>query len=186
MGEKEQGAARESSAPSVSEREAGSGMASGREAMSGQATGGESAIGEDDWEVHLRQLVHELDIADRVEFRGFQEDIWAEFSLIDLAVHASTTPEPFGQVVLEAMASGVPVIASDEGGPAEVVTDGRDGLLVRPRDPRLLADALLRLAGDADLRATLVEGGRETARQYRPERTAEGLLAIYRTFGTSR
>ena len=61
MGEKEQGAARESSAPSISEREAGSGMASGREAMSGQATGRESAIGEDDWEAPVSLATGDLD-----------------------------------------------------------------------------------------------------------------------------
>ncbi|MEO6044249.1 MAG: hypothetical protein ABIQ47_10060 [Tepidiformaceae bacterium] len=61
MGEKEQAAARESSAPSVSEREAGSGMATGREAMSGQATGRESAIGEDDWEAPVSLATGDLD-----------------------------------------------------------------------------------------------------------------------------
>ena len=61
MGEKEQGAARESSAPSISEREAGSGMASGREAGSGMATGREGAIGEDDWEAPVSLATGDLD-----------------------------------------------------------------------------------------------------------------------------
>ncbi len=142
---------------------------------------GSAMFGEESWEAELRALASALGIADRVEFRGFREDIWAEWGLLDLAVHASTTPEPFGQVVLEAMAAGVPIIASAEGGPAEVVTNGVDGLLVQPRDPATLAEAMRSLAGDPTLRDSLVNGGRQTALRYRPERTAEGLLLIYRS-----
>ena len=145
---------------------------------------GSAMFGEQDWETELRALAGSLGIADRVDFRGFHEDVWEELALLDVAVHASTTPEPFGQVVLEAMAAGVPIIASAEGGPAEVVTDGVDGLLVAPRDPAALAAALRRLAADPSLCHALVEAGRLTAQQYRPERTAEGLLMIYRSMGS--
>ena len=142
---------------------------------------GSVMFGEQDWERHLHILVRDLGLTGRVDFRGFREDIWSEFAELDVAVHASTTPEPFGQVVLEAMAAGVPVIAADEGGPSEVVTDGVDGLLVPPRDPKVLAAALRHLAQDADLRASLQAAGRLTAQRYRPERTAQGLLEIYRS-----
>lgn len=145
---------------------------------------GSAMFGEQDWEAELRALAGSLGIADRVDFRGFHEDVWEELALLDVAVHASTTPEPFGQVVLEAMAAGVPIIASAEGGPAEVVTDGVDGLLVAPRDPAALAAALRRLAADPSLCSALVGAGRLTAQQYRPERTAEGLLVIYRSMGS--
>lgn len=142
---------------------------------------GSVMFGEHEWEASLRALVSELGLTDRVVFRGFQEDIWAEYAQLDIAVHASTTPEPFGQVVLEAMASGVPIIASNEGGPAEVVSDGVDGLLVAPRDPALLAAALVALASSASQRSDLAAAGRVTAEKYRPERTAQGLLEIYRS-----
>jgi len=142
---------------------------------------GSAMFGEQDWEAELRALAGSLGIAERVDFRGFRDDIWQELALLEVAVHASTTPEPFGQVVLEAMAAGVPIIASAEGGPAEVVTDGVDGLLVEPRDPAVLAAALHRLAADPTLRDALVKAGRKTAQEYSPERTAEGLLVIYRS-----
>jgi glycosyltransferase involved in cell wall biosynthesis len=142
---------------------------------------GSAMFGEEAWEHRLHELADTLGIAERVEFRGFREDIWAEYAQIDIAVHASTTPEPFGQVVLEAMAAGVPLIAADEGGPAEVVLDGVDGLLVQPRAVEPLAEALTRLSRDGDLRQSLVRAGKETAARYQPERTALGLVSVYRT-----
>lgn len=142
---------------------------------------GSSMFGEQAWEEHLHRLVVELGLVGRVEFRGFREDVWSEYAQLDVAVHASTTPEPFGQVVLEAMAAGVPVVAADEGGPAEVVRHGVDGLLVRPRDPRALADVLQHLVQDEALRASLRTEGRRTAERYRPQRTAAALLAVYRS-----
>ena len=142
---------------------------------------GSVMFGEDDWEAGLRQLVCELGIEGRVEFRGFHDDIWSEYALLDIAVHASTTPEPFGQVVLEAMAAGVPLIASDEGGPAEVVLNGADGILIRPREVSGLADAMTKLAEDANLRTRLVHEGLRTAARYGPTRTAQGLISVYRT-----
>ena len=141
---------------------------------------GSAMFGEEAWEAELHRLVDELGIADRVDFRGFREDIWAEYALLDIAVHASTVPEPFGQVVLEAMAAGVPLIAADEGGPAEVVTAGIDGLLVPPRDACALARALRTLAADRRQRAALVEEGHRTAGLYGPARAADGLLSVYR------
>ncbi len=79
----------------------------------------------------LRQRVHRL---------GFQDKIEVVYPEFDLAVHYSTRPEPFGRVVLEAMACAVPVLAAAEGGPTEIVTEG--GWLVRPRAPQALATAM--------------------------------------------
>lgn len=114
----------------------------------------------------LRGLAAELGIADMVDFRGHQSDVAAEIAACDVVVHASTRPEPFGQVVIEAMALGRPVIAADAGGPAEVVTDGHDGLLVPPGDVEALASALVRLTADREARARLAENGRQTVTRY--------------------
>jgi glycosyltransferase involved in cell wall biosynthesis len=141
---------------------------------------GSVMFGEDDTEAKLHQLVQNLGIGDQVEFRGFRKDVYAELRQLDVAVHASTIPEPFGQVVLEAMAVGTAVIASDEGGPAEIVTDGVDGLLVRPREPQELAAAMVRLGEDVELRHRLTTAAKITAAAYTPDRTAEGILAVYR------
>jgi len=95
-------------------------------------------------------------------------------------VHASTIPEPFGQVVIEAMAAGVPIIAADAGGPAEVVTDGVDGLLVAMGDVDALAGALTRMAGDPELRDRLADAGRVTAAAFAPDVIAGSVEDVYR------
>lgn len=128
---------------------------------------GASLFGDDDlFERELRALADELGIAGRVDFRGHRHDVAVEMAACDVVVHASTRPEPFGQVVVEAMALGRAVIAADAGGPAEIVTDGVDGLLVPPRDIDALGSAMVRLATDREARGRLAENGRRSARRY--------------------
>ncbi|RPE85142.1 glycosyltransferase involved in cell wall biosynthesis [Curtobacterium sp. PhB137] len=128
---------------------------------------GAAHFGTDDHHAaELHTLVTELDLTALVEFRGHRQDVDAEISACDLLVHASRRPEPFGQVVTEAMALGRPVIAADAGGPAEVLTHGEDGLLVRPGDVDALAHAILRLAGDEQERNRLARNGRHSAARY--------------------
>ncbi len=95
---------------------------------------GTAMFGEDAYADSLRAQAERLGISDRIEFCGFRENVWAELRRLDVLVHCSVTPEPFGQVVLEGMAARVPVIASNGGGPAELITDGVDGLLTTPGD----------------------------------------------------
>ena len=124
---------------------------------------GTPMFGEEDFEASLRKLALELGLAARVEFRGFREDIWRELASLDVLVHASLIPEPFGQVVLEGMAAGLPVLAPDEGGPAEVIEDGRTGVLFASRDERALAAAMRALDADAERRGRLGAAAREAA-----------------------
>ncbi len=140
---------------------------------------GSAMFGEDAYAESLHRLCADLGISDRVDFRGFRDDIWAELAAMDVLVHASVTPEPFGQVVIEGMAAGLPVIAADAGGPAEVVTSGRDGLLVPPGDVTELTRAIGDLADDPHQRARLAAAGRLTSRGYDPESVALGVLAAY-------
>ena len=128
----------------------------------------------------LRELATRLGIAERVEFRGFQEDIWAELDLMDILVHASVTPEPFGQVIVEAMLAGVPVIAVAGGGPSEIVTDGVDGLLYPAGDVDALAQDLRRLRDDPNLRARLSDAARVRAERFSPQAAAGSVMALYR------
>jgi glycosyltransferase involved in cell wall biosynthesis len=127
----------------------------------------------------LRVLAGELGIADRVEFRGFSEDVAGELGQIDILVNASTTPEGFGQVVVEGMAAGCAVVASAAGGPAEVITDGVDGLLYRPGDVEGLAQVLVRLAADPPLRSRLGAAARQRASDFTPERAAGKVMDLY-------
>lgn len=142
---------------------------------------GAALFGEED-EAFARSLEHlatTLGIAHRVDFRGHRRDIQAELNHLDVLVHASTIPEPFGQVVLEGMAAGVPVIASTGGGPSEVIADGVSGLLSPPGDSNALAIAMSTLASDPGLRTRLGLAGRERAKEYTPDACARLVMSAY-------
>ncbi len=140
---------------------------------------GSDLFGEDAYAGSLRRRAAELGVADQVEFLGFREDVWAELRELDVLVHCSVTPEPFGQVVLEGMAAGVAVVATSAGGPAELITEGVDGLLTVPGDVGELAEALRRLAADSSLRQRLGAAARVRSRDFTPERTAQLVLETY-------
>ena len=130
---------------------------------------------------YLRSLAHELGIADRVAFTGFIEDPAAAIRALDIVVHASTEPEPFGLVIAEAMACGRAVIASQAGGAAELIEDETNALAHSPGDSRVLADCIKRLALDANLRERLGHAGRRTAQaRFDHRRLATEMIPIYR------
>jgi glycosyltransferase involved in cell wall biosynthesis len=107
----------------------------------------------------LRARVAQPDLAGHVILTGARRDVAACFDAMDVAIHASTR-EPFGRVLLEAMAVGKPVVAPREGGPTEIVADGETGLLVPPRDPDALARAIVTLIRDPARRAAMGRAGR--------------------------
>lgn len=109
----------------------------------------------------LTDLVTRLGIADRVRFTGWRRDVPEILAASDIVVHASVLPEPWGNVLVEAMAAGKPVIASDAGGPREIVVPGGTGLLVPPGDAEAMAQAIIALARDPARREALGMGGRE-------------------------
>jgi glycosyltransferase involved in cell wall biosynthesis/predicted metal-dependent phosphoesterase TrpH len=112
------------------------------------------------------------------------EDLPRAYASADMFLFASRT-DTFGQVVLEAQASGLPVLAVDEGGPATLITDGETGLL-RDADPRALADGLLSLAASSLLREKLARGGLAAVRGRTWEASMERLAAGYhRALGDS-
>ena len=94
---------------------------------------------------------------------GFQQHVEQYYAAVDIVVHASIEPEPFGRVLVEGMAAGRAVIAADAGGPREVITHGVDGLLVQPGDVGGLANAIVKLAVDPDARSRLGSRGAATA-----------------------
>lgn len=141
---------------------------------------GSALFGEDDYADALHAQVEGLGISDRVEFRGFRDDIAGELACLDMLVHASVLPEPFGRVVVEGMAAGLPVVAPAAGGPLEIITDGVDGVLYPPGNVAALAVVLQRLASDGALRVRLGEAALRSAERYSPERAAARTLAFYR------
>jgi glycosyltransferase involved in cell wall biosynthesis len=140
---------------------------------------GSALFGEDAYEKTLHDLVDELGIADRVVWRGFRPDVAAELAQLDILVHASTTPEPFGQVIVEGMAAGLPVIATAAGGPLEIINPGTDGVLVPPGSVKVLSEALSCLADKPLLRQQLGNAARASVRRYSPAAARTRLLAVY-------
>jgi glycosyltransferase involved in cell wall biosynthesis len=122
-------------------------------------------FGEDDYEAELRAQAERLGVQDRVRFVGQVADPWDFLVDADIAVHASRIPEPFGMVVVQGMWARCAVVATTPGGPAEVITDGVDGLLVPTGDVRALTSALSTLRDDPRLRARLADAGHAAARE---------------------
>lgn len=134
--------------------------------------------GKEDVEIELRREAIDLGVADHIEFAGYVASAEV-LARSDAVLIASETPEPFGNVMLEAMEVGLPIIATAQGGPLDVVLDGETGLLVAP-EPQAIAGAIARLVGDAELRARLGRAGQIRARRhFTQERTTGRVLAIY-------
>jgi glycosyltransferase involved in cell wall biosynthesis len=127
---------------------------------------------------HLEHLATRLGIGDRVRLVGECDDMPAAFCLAEVVVHASTQPEAFGRVVIEAQAMGRPVIASDLGGPVETVRQGETGWRVRPGDPDALA-AAIGVALDLDPYEVLALGERARASVPTVQAMQDATLDVY-------
>jgi glycosyltransferase involved in cell wall biosynthesis len=127
----------------------------------------------------LQARADALGIRDRVVLTGYLRAAPAMRAL-DVVVHASTRPEPFGLVIAEAMACGRALVTSGTGGAAELIAPDVDALTHPPGDSEALARVLERLVRDAALRRRLGAAAAEAARRrFDPDRMAAGLVAIY-------
>lgn len=134
----------------------------------------------------LRALAARLGAAERVGFTGHAEDAAGVMRALDVVVHASTAPEPFGLVIAEAMACGRAVLTSATGGASEIVSPGVDALTHTPGDAEDLARSVARLAADAALRAALGRAARASARaRFDRSRLAAEWVPIYRGLKTA-
>ena len=111
----------------------------------------------------LIERAHRLGVGDVIGLIPFQPDPAPVYRALDVVVHASTRPEPFGRTIVEAMACGCATVVSDEGGAAELIRDGHDAIAFCPRDAASLAGAILRLLEDPALRARLGAAARRAA-----------------------
>jgi glycosyltransferase involved in cell wall biosynthesis len=127
----------------------------------------------------LQTLARTIGVADRVAFTGFLPPA-AAIRALDVVVHASTRPEPFGLVIAEAMACGRAVITSAAGGAAELIEPEIDALTHTPGDPADLSRAIARLVSDPELRARLGTRARLAAcRRFDPDRLARDIVNVY-------
>jgi glycosyltransferase involved in cell wall biosynthesis len=128
----------------------------------------------------LEQARDQLGLGGKVGFTGFLDEADAAMRSLDIVVHASTQPEPFGMVIIEAMACGKAVIASQAGGASELFDDGENAVGHPPGDAGALANQIRRIAYDATLRGRLGTQARATAeRHYDGRRLATELRAAY-------
>jgi glycosyltransferase involved in cell wall biosynthesis len=146
--------------------------------------GGTHAL-EPDYPAALESQIAALSVEDRVLLVGFQTDIPAWMHAMDVIVHASDF-EPFGIVIIEAMALGKPVIAGDAGGPREIVNEGRQGLLVPFGDADALHAAVLRYLEHPAKAAAVGRAARARAQRFGTDRYAQEFVDAVKTYVNDR
>jgi glycosyltransferase involved in cell wall biosynthesis len=112
---------------------------------------GSALFGEQEYVKSLHAQATRLGVHDRLIFAGFRDDMPAWMKAVDVILHTSTEPEPFGRVIIEGMAAGRPVIAAAAGGVTEIVRHRTNGWLVPPRDVTALTDAIATLRAAPEL-----------------------------------
>lgn len=128
---------------------------------------------EDELRAHARKLKAP------VVFAGWRDDVAGIMKASSVLVLPSKA-EPFGRVVVEAMACGLPVVAGREGGPLEIIHDGTDGLLANPDDPKSFAEAIRRVLIEPGLSERLRSAGRVRAMDFNLDRHAAAVAGLYR------
>lgn len=126
----------------------------------------------------LTREIADLGLQDAVRFLGQRDDVARVMTALDVVLIPSTE-EPFGLVMLEAMAAGTPVVATDIGGPPEIIVDGENGRLVPPRCPERWGQVIAELLRDPAACHRLVGGGRQTVRRFSLGAYAEALVEAY-------
>jgi glycosyltransferase involved in cell wall biosynthesis len=126
-------------------------------------------------------MAAQLGIGDRIGFTGFLADPATAMRALDIVVHASTQPEPFGLAIVESMACNRAVVASNAGGAAEIIALGNGVIGHAPGDVASLAKCMERLVLDPALRARMGQEGRDIAERFFDRaRLASELIPIYR------
>jgi len=98
----------------------------------------------------LHVMVKSLGLGENIIFTGHRRDVPHLIAALDVVVHASSTPEPFGVVIIEGMAASKPVVATAAGGVLDIIEDGVNGLLVPCKDSKAMAGAIIKLLSDRD------------------------------------
>jgi glycosyltransferase involved in cell wall biosynthesis len=130
----------------------------------------------------VRRLVESLQLEQHIVFAGFQRNVTDFLRMFDVVIHASVAPEPFGRVLLEAMACRKAVVGARAGAVPEIVDDGRTGLTFTPADAEGLAEAILALVSDR-LRAQRMgeEGYARLVKHFHIARNVESTQRLYET-----
>jgi glycosyltransferase involved in cell wall biosynthesis len=130
----------------------------------GWIVGGEiyDTAGEKGYGMRLREFADALKLGDKVVFKGFQSNMESLMRQCQFVIHTSLKPEPFGRVIIEAMASGRIVIAAKAGGPEEIITDMEDGCLVPPGRVEAYVRCMEELLAHPELQDKIARNARKT------------------------
>jgi glycosyltransferase involved in cell wall biosynthesis len=142
------------------------------------AFAGAESAGDREYRARLDRTVASAGLADTVVFLGGRNDVPDLLNAADLALHASVRPEPFGLVVVEAMAAGRPVMAAREGGPGEIVTP-QSGWIHDPSDAATLATLLAGVLDNPSQLEAMSRGARARAESFSVAAYAAGVQAVY-------
>lgn len=126
---------------------------------------GDALFGESDYVGQLHQQVAKMGLENRVKFLGFRSDAISLMNACDLVAHTSTSPEPFGRVIVEAMLCGCPVVAAAAGGAIELVETGKTGWLVPPGNPNTLAEVIVSCYNDREHANVIANHARNIAKE---------------------
>lgn len=132
------------------------------------------------YHAQLQERIRELQLEGAISITGFRPDVPDVVNALDVVVHTSVRPEPFGRVILEGMLLGKPVVATAAGGVPEMIRDGETGFLTPPGDAAQLAERLITVLQDAELRRRAGEQARAWAqRQFSLQRHVAEMTALY-------
>lgn len=138
-------------------------------------------FGEDAYARHLQDLARRFDLCRRIHFLGHRPDVPALMKAVDGIVHGSTSPEPFGRVIVEGMLAGRPVIGTSDGAVSEILDHGRAGILVPPGDSRAMAAAIRDVVdGGAGVTARVECARRRAMTRYGAARMLHDIDAVVR------
>jgi glycosyltransferase involved in cell wall biosynthesis len=141
---------------------------------------GDAGDGTRDYEARVRAAVASSGLEGRVFFTGYVDDVDAHYRAVDVVAHASISPEPSGRVIFEAMDHGLPVVASNRGGPKEFIEDGVDGFIVDPTDAEVFGARLADLLTDRERRLGMGERARaKIQRHYGKDQYAAAVMSAY-------
>jgi glycosyltransferase involved in cell wall biosynthesis len=141
---------------------------------------GDASDGDPRYLAECREIAQSSSFSEQIEFTGLVTNVAAYYRKCTVVVHASIEPEPFGMVVIEAMAEARPVVASMLGAPPEIIQEGVEGYLVNPRDARAMADRITTLLADPVLAADMgLKGHKKALTSYDPKVAARRFERLY-------
>lgn len=144
---------------------------------------GSAMFGEADYERETRVLASSLGLDKHLEWLGFRSDVPQLMRELDVLVHASTSGEPFGQVIIEGMSLGVPVVATRGGAVPEIIRQGETGMMVPMDDAHAMADAITDLLSNPQTARAIAKAGQQHAREhFSIDRVVQKVQAIYDRF----